>query len=139
MKINTKGFTLVELLAVIVILAIIALITVPIILGVINDAKKGAAEDSAYGAIKATQLAYARASESVSGEVTITFDSTGAASDGITGNPVSKNISFSGDKPKGGTIKISGDGTATVTNLEINGYYCNGKDSKVECATTPKS
>ena len=40
MKRNTKGFTLVELLAVIVILAIIALIATPIILGVIEDARK---------------------------------------------------------------------------------------------------
>ena len=37
---NKKGFTLIELLAVIVILAIIALITAPIILGVIENAKK---------------------------------------------------------------------------------------------------
>ncbi len=36
---NKKAFTLIELLAVIVILAIIALIAVPIILGIINDVK----------------------------------------------------------------------------------------------------
>ena len=35
-----KEFTLIELLAVIVILAIIALIATPIILGIINDAKR---------------------------------------------------------------------------------------------------
>ena len=46
---NRKGFTLIELLAIIVILAIIAVITVPIILGIIDDAKKGTAKDSAYG------------------------------------------------------------------------------------------
>ena len=39
-----KGFTLVELLAVIVILAIIALISTPIILGVIEKTRIGAAE-----------------------------------------------------------------------------------------------
>ena len=49
MKEKNKGFTLVELLAVIVILALIALIATPIILNVINDAKKQAAKDSAYG------------------------------------------------------------------------------------------
>jgi len=38
--INKKGFTLVELLAVIVILAIIALIAVPITLNVLEDSKK---------------------------------------------------------------------------------------------------
>ena len=48
MRKRNKGFTLVELLAVIVILALIALIATPIILNVINDAKKQAAKDSAY-------------------------------------------------------------------------------------------
>ena len=46
MKRKNKGFTLVELLALIVILALIALIATPIILNVINDAKKQAAKDS---------------------------------------------------------------------------------------------
>jgi len=41
-----KGFTLIELLATIVVIAIIALIAVPIILGVIDKAKKAAFEDS---------------------------------------------------------------------------------------------
>ena len=41
-----KWFTLIELLAVIVILAIISLIATPIILGIINDAKKDAAQHS---------------------------------------------------------------------------------------------
>ena len=41
-----RAFTLVELLAVIVILAIISLIAVPIVLGIINDAKKSSEEES---------------------------------------------------------------------------------------------
>jgi prepilin-type N-terminal cleavage/methylation domain-containing protein len=47
MYINRKGFTLVELLAVIVILAIILAIAVPGIAGIINSAKKGAFESDA--------------------------------------------------------------------------------------------
>lgn len=46
---TTLGFTLIELLAIIVILAIIAVITVPIILNIIDNSKRGAAVDSAYG------------------------------------------------------------------------------------------
>ena len=42
-----KGFTLIELLAVIIILAIVALIATPIILNVIEDARKSAAESEA--------------------------------------------------------------------------------------------
>lgn len=52
---NKLGFTLIELLAVIVILAIIALITTPIILNVIEDARKQAVKDSAYGYIDAVE------------------------------------------------------------------------------------
>ena len=55
-----KGFTLVELLAVIVILAIIALIATPIILNVIEDAKKGASKASALGYLDAVEKQIAR-------------------------------------------------------------------------------
>ena len=47
-----KGFTLIELLAVIVVLAVITLIATPIVLNLINTAKKGAAEQSALIYIK---------------------------------------------------------------------------------------
>lgn len=47
MKMNKKGFTLIELLAVIVILAIIALIATPIVLNVVDNAKKSAANSEA--------------------------------------------------------------------------------------------
>ena len=42
-----KGFTLIELLAVIIILAIIALIATPIVLDVVDDARKSVAETEA--------------------------------------------------------------------------------------------
>lgn len=49
MKQNKKGFTLIELLAVIVILAIIALIATPIVLNMVNSARKSAAKSSTLG------------------------------------------------------------------------------------------
>ena len=58
MKNNKKGFTLIELLAIIVILAIIAVITVPIILNIIDNARKGAARNSVIGYGKSVELAY---------------------------------------------------------------------------------
>ena len=51
-----KGFTLVELLSVIVILAIIALIAVPRILNVVEKAKIGAAKSSALGYISSIEM-----------------------------------------------------------------------------------
>ena len=53
-----KGFTLIELLAVIVILAIIALIATPIILGIINDARRSAKERSAELVYTGVEYAY---------------------------------------------------------------------------------
>ena len=52
---KNNGFTLIELLAVIVILAVIALIATPIVLGVIDNAQKGAAKSSAYGYLDAIE------------------------------------------------------------------------------------
>ena len=52
---NKKGFTLIELLAVIVILAIIALVATPIILNMINNARKSAAISTAYGYVNSVE------------------------------------------------------------------------------------
>jgi len=51
-----KGFTLVELLAVIIILAVIALIATPIVLNVVESSRKSAFESSIYGIIEAIKL-----------------------------------------------------------------------------------
>ena len=56
-----KDFTLKELLAVIVVLAIIALIATPIVMNTIKNAKKGAAERTADNYIKQVETAVAEA------------------------------------------------------------------------------
>ena len=53
-----SGFTLVELLAVIVILAVIALIATPAVLNIIEDSKKSAAEASARSIASAAKTHY---------------------------------------------------------------------------------
>ena len=53
-----KGFTLVELLAVIVILAVIAVIATPAVLNIIEDSKKSAAEASARSIVGAAKTHY---------------------------------------------------------------------------------
>ena len=58
MKEKRRGFTLIELLSVIVILAIISLIATPIVLNIINSARKGAVVRSAEGVLKASKLYY---------------------------------------------------------------------------------
>ena len=57
---NKKAFTLIELLAVIVILAIIALIAVPIIINIITDAKIAAFKETANAFVRAGKYYYNR-------------------------------------------------------------------------------
>ena len=56
---NKKGFTLVELLAVVVVLAVVSIIAIPITINIIENARKGALEDSARGLMDAANNYYA--------------------------------------------------------------------------------
>ena len=117
MNSNKKGFTLVELLAVIVILAIIALIATPIILNVIDNAKEGAAKNSAYGYIDALEKANAQAILKNS-EVTVLNDTYKISDSGkvVTYGSDNKSmtVNFKGDAPTDG-------GTLTYTNGKLTG------------------
>ena len=116
------GFTLIELLAVIVILSVIALITTPLILNVINDAKKSAAVDSAYEYLKAVEY-----SGSIS-EIT----SNSGLSDGIYKvSDLADKVNVKGTKPTYGTITIE-KGAAINASLCINGYIVSYDGHKAE-------
>ena len=109
-----KGFTLIELLAVIVILAVIALIATPLIMNVINDAKKNSFKDSAYGIIKAVELRVMNDQIEGSGgnyKIDVTTDA----------------ITYSGDKPTSGWAKVDSNGVITL--YMTNGTYWAYKDS----------
>ncbi len=100
-KTCNKAFTLTELLAVIVILAFIALITVPIILNIIEKTKKSAFKNSTYGIMKSAENFYTEQildNEEITGQ-NFSFEPT-------TNNP----LSYSGEKPKGGFISIRKNG-----------------------------
>ena len=122
-----NGFTLIELLAVIVILAIIAVIATPIIVGIIEDARKSAAADSAYGALDAVEKYYTQSLLSTSSEtlpLVVTWSASGA----------SPAVSMSGTQPESGTVTLLDDGkfcvgtysgtTCTEAALKVNGYNC---------------
>ena len=116
-----KGFTLIELLAIIVILAIIAVITVPIVLGIIDDAKKGSAVDSVYGYIDAIETNNALAG--TSNEYTL-IEST----DDVN----TLDVKVSGLKPTSGSITVT-NGRVTNANLVMNGFTCTYDGEKVNC------
>ena len=127
MKEKNKGFTLVELLAVIVILALIALIAAPIILNVINDAKKQAAKDSAYGYMDAIEK-YIVSSEL---EDTSIKDGTYSVED-----LNSMGVSVKGSIPDNGTIKIE-SGSVKSYDIGIDGYVVS--NGEIEKVSTTKS
>ena len=106
-----NAFTLIELLAIIVILAIIAVITVPIMLNIIENAKKGAVTASAHGYKDAINKYYLNKSsidssfDSLDGEYSI--NSNGYLSGtNETEEDVTYEISFTGNKPSRGFLTI---------------------------------
>ena len=130
MKEKNKGFTLVELLAVIVILALIALIATPIILNVINDAKKQAAKDSAYGYMDAVEK-YIVSSELEDKSIK---DGTYTVED-----LNSMGVSVKGNIPDNGIIKIE-SGSVKSYDIGIDGYaVSNGELDKVSTTKSFKN
>ena len=130
-----KGFTLIELLAVIVILAIIALIATPMILGVIDSAKKGAAENSTYGYIDAIEKSNLLGM--------IEKDSNSSKKDGEYNLETIGIVSYKGNKPKEICVIIDG-GIVISGSFQFDNYivdYENGKakvnggKTKIDCNT----
>ena len=111
-----KGFTLVELLAVIVILAIIALITVPIIMNIVESSRKSSATASAYGYIDGVKIMYAK--EMLSGS---DFTLDGKFNVDAEGKLEGHDVEVEGTKAKGGYLTYS-DGKITEGCLTIGDY-----------------
>ncbi len=143
MKKNIKGFTLIELLAVIVILAIIALIATPIVLNLIERARKGAAESSAYAYIKSSETAAVvelmsntsldLANKTCKVQATQTQlsceDSDGTVLATLT-------IDVKGDLPKeGSTITFNAQGSVTEVNFNIGAYNVTLNEKREAVAT----
>ena len=122
---KNKGFTLIELLAVIVVLAIIALIATPMILNVVEKARKGAAKSSALGYIDAVekQIMVNQLNDNpeiLDGEYSLPMDST-------------YKVSIKGSKPSNGNMTITKSKVASAT-MCINNYTVtyDGKTATVE-------
>ncbi len=109
-----KGFTLIELMAVIIVLGIIAVITAPIMGDVIEKSKRGAFEDSVYELIKAVNLDKADHGFNINQIYT------------ITGGVISPSIETKGSVNGNGTLKIDEDGNIFV-NIEFD-KWCASKE-----------
>lgn len=139
MKKNEKGFTLVELLAVIVILSIIALIATPIVMGYVNDARKKAAETSTNGIITSIELGYTQASEDgdIPEQITIEFNDNDFtvknSADNTNVDSVKSKILIKGDKPTEGTITVNSGIITIEKGLKLNGFTCTYQNDKIKC------
>lgn len=130
MKKNNKGFTLIELLAVIVILAIIALIAVPIVLNLIERARKGSYQDSAYSLRKAADNYYLSylldVPTGLTADVVFTCDGKDCkttCAEGVTGcKEVS--LELDGTVPTAGTVTIKPNGTKEYAGITYGSYIC---------------
>ena len=114
------GFTLIELLAVIVVLAVIAMITTPIVFGIINTAKKGAAEQST--------VAYAKAVEDTVAIAAMNNKSYANRDDYLYDEI---KVDVSGSTPTGGIYALK-DGIVTRGTFCVNGYKVTYSDSKAK-------
>lgn len=136
MKNNKKGFTLVELLAVIVILAIIALIATPIILNVIDDAKTNAAKNSAYGYIDA--LEKANAQNMLSSESINVLSGTYTISDGelLDASSSEVTVKFKGTKPESATLTYVEGKLSNGSSIKVDGKtFTSDADGKLTLST----
>jgi len=120
-----KGFTLVELLAVIVVLGVIALIAVPQILNVVEDSRKGAFKDSASGLLEAAEFYY---TQYAGQDIELN----------LADKKVIKDLNFKGTPPDGGTLYANKVGDFALQMY--NAKYCAYKsysDREVEIKDGP--
>lgn len=114
-----KGFTLIELLAVIVILAVIALIATPVIMNAINEAKRGAAKDSAYSYM--STLEYHIASTYNDDDHTNDFQLNGSLTENQA-NTLLTNVKVKGSAPTALSDVVLSNGKVSAAKIVVNGY-----------------
>ena len=115
-----KGFTLVELLAVIVILAVILVIAVPQIMSVIESARKGSIESTAKLIAEGAEREYTNR-KILGKDTNIECSDVSSMNSNDYGTCV---ISF--DNSGKATVSITGKG-------KFEGYTCNGNSTNMEC------
>lgn len=124
-----KGFTLIELLAVLILIAVLTLIAYPVVRGVIDKTKLGAARTSAYGLLESTSLYYALN--------TINKDITFICNGEICTSEENHKLQFKGETPKSGQINAKANGNHELYYIVTHDYCILGTrdnmDIKKDC------
>ena len=114
---NKNGFTLVELLAVIVIIAIIALITTPIVLNVVQSSRENAFKDTAHGLVLAAGT-YQAEQQALNRDTTLTINYA-------TSSDSEKNLlKTKGILPDAGELSIDEKGKVTLALWSNDARVC---------------
>ena len=121
-----KGFTLVELLAVIVILAVILVIAVPQIMSVIESARKGSIESTAKLIAEGAEREYTNR-KILGKDTNIECSDVSSMNSNDYGTCV---ITF--DNAGKATVKVTGKG-------KFEGYTCRGNSTNMECVKSDTS
>lgn len=128
MKLNRKAFTLIELLAVILILGIIALIAIPTVTSIIEDAKMQSSIRTVENYVEAvnnlTMTSALKSNSLENGRYFISEDGN------LMKNGIVYNIDIKGNKPNTGALTIDDDevinGSVTIGNFIVS-YDSDGK------------
>ena len=114
---NKNGFTLVELLAVIVIIAIIALITTPIVSNVVQSSRENAFKDTAHGLVLAAGT-YQAEQQALNRDTTLTINYA-------TSSDSEKNLlKTKGTLPDAGELSIDEKGKVTLALWSNDARVC---------------
>lgn len=128
-----KGFTLVEILGIIIILSIVLIIAVPRILDVINVSSKKAFTSDVNELVGASQLEYNEKLEENRQDIWYYF------SDGKQENYVEGGeLHFKGNKPSSGYILVTKDGKIELELVSSNGKWCASKELEDKNPTIDK-
>lgn len=130
--IKNKGFTLVELLAVIVIIAIIALITTPIVLNVVQSSKENAFKDTAHGLVLAAGT-YQAEQQALNRDTTLTINYA-------TSSESEKDLlKTKGTLPNAGELSIDDKGKVTLALWSNDARVCVVKKANAKEVTINKN